>query len=143
MIIGLFALTAAAIFFGAAFYVNFAEQPARLHLDDRSLLVQWKPAYKRGLIMQAPLAVIGFVLGMLAWWQTGIWLWLLGALTLVANWPYTLFVIAPTNNALMAIDSAAAGPHSCELIHKWSKLHAVRTVLGLAATVIFIWALLR
>jgi hypothetical protein len=26
MIIGLFALTAAAIFFGAAFYVNFAER---------------------------------------------------------------------------------------------------------------------
>jgi uncharacterized membrane protein len=143
MIIGLFALTAAAIFFGVAFYVNFAEQPARLHLDDRSLLVEWKPAYKRGLIMQAPLAVIGFVLGMLAWWQTGIWLWLVGALILVANWPYTMFFIMPTNNALMAIDPAGAGPHSRELIHKWSKLHAVRTALGLAATVIFISALLR
>jgi len=143
MIVGLFALTAAAIFFGAAFYVNFAEQPARLHLDDRSLLVEWKPAYKRGFIMQAPLAVIGFVLGILAWWQTGVRLWLLGALTLVANWPYTIFVIAPTNNTLMAIDPTNAGPYSRELIHKWSKLHAVRTALGLAATVIFISALLR
>ena len=136
-------MTAAAIFFGAAFYVNFAEQPARLHLDDRSLLVEWKPAYKRGFIMQAPLAVIGFVLGILAWWQTGIWLWLVGALTLVANWPYTIFVIKPTNNELMAIEPAGAGRHSRELIHKWSKLHAVRTALGLAATLIFIWALLR
>jgi uncharacterized membrane protein len=49
----------------------------------------------------------------------------------------------PTNNALMAIDPASAGPDSRELIHKWSKLHAVRTALGLAATLIFIWALLR
>jgi uncharacterized membrane protein len=143
MIIGLFALTVAAIFFGAAFYVNFAEQPARLHLDDRSLLVEWKPAYKRGSIMQASLAVIGFVLGILAWWQTGLWLWLLGALVLVANWPYTLFVIMPTNNELMAIGPAGAGPYSRELIHKWSKLHAVRTALGLAATLIFVSALLR
>ena len=143
MITGLFALTVAAIFFGAAFYVNFAEQPARLHLDDRSLLVEWKPAYKRGLIMQASLAVIGFLLAILAWWQTGVWLWLLGALVLVANWPYTLFIIAPTNNELMAIDPAGAGPDSRKLILKWSKLHAVRAALGLAATVIFMWALLR
>src|SRR5205085_2095074 len=103
----------------------------------------WKPAYKRGFIMQASLAVIGFVLGMLAWWQTGVGLWLVGALVLVANWPYTLLVIRPTNNQLMAIDPTSAGRHSRKLIQKWSNLHAVRTALGLAATLIFIWALLR
>ena len=70
MMFGLIALASAAIFFGAAFYVNFAEQSARLNLDDRSLLVEWKHPYKRGFIMQASLAVIGFVLGALAWWQT-------------------------------------------------------------------------
>jgi uncharacterized membrane protein len=142
MIAGLLALTVAAIFFGAAFYVNFAEQPARLALDDRSLLIEWKPAYKRGFIMQAPLALVGFVLGILAWWQTGIVLWLVGALVLVANWPYTVFVIMPTNKTLMATDPAGAGPVSRALVRKWSALHAVRTALGLAATLIFIWALL-
>jgi uncharacterized membrane protein len=143
MLAGQLALIAAAVFFGAAFYVNFAEQPARLSLDDRSLLAEWKPSYKRGFAMQAPLAIIGFLLGIIAWWQTGIWLWLIGALVLVANWPYTLLGIMPTNNALMALDPAVAGPGSRRLIEKWAKLHAVRTALGFAATTIFACALLH
>lgn len=140
MIAGQLALVAAAVFAGAAFYVGFAEQPARLQLDDRSLLAEWKPSYKRGFAMQAPLAVIGFLLGLIAWWQSGQWQWILGAIVLVANWPFTLLVIMPTNNRLMAIDPAQAGTEVRSLIEKWARLHGVRTALGIAATLIFLWA---
>jgi hypothetical protein len=142
-IAGHLALVVAAVFTGAAIYVNVAEQPARLNLDDRSLLLEWKPAYERGFAMQAPLALIGFVLGVTAWWQAGDRLWLLGALLLVANWPYTLLVIMPTNNRLMAFDPAQAGHESRALIETWAKLHAVRSGLGLGATTVFFWASLR
>ena len=143
MIAGQLALTVAAIFAGAAAYVSIAEHPARSTLDDRSMLTEWQPAYKRGAAMQAPLAIAGFLLGLLAWWQTGGWLWLLGAVLLVANWPYTLLAIMPTNNKLMALDPASAGPDSRRLMDKWGRLHAGRTALGLAATLIFLWASLR
>src|SRR4028118_2338295 len=101
MITGQLALTTAAVFAGAALYINVAEQPARLGLDHRSLLIEWKPAYKRGTVMQAPLAILGFILGTIAWWQTGHPAWAVGALLMISNWPVTFFVIMPTNNRLM------------------------------------------
>jgi hypothetical protein len=137
MLTGGLALTSAALFTGAAFYVNFAEQPARLTLDDRLLLMQWKPAYKRGTVMQSSLAIIGFILGSAAWYQSGALAFLIGAVLMVANWPWTLIVIMPTNRALMATDAATANSASRELLMKWNRLHAIRT----AATAAFLWAL--
>jgi hypothetical protein len=143
MLAGQLALVIAAVFTGAAVYVSVAEQPARLNLDDRALLTEWKPAYKHGFAMQAPLAMIGFLLGVLAWWQTGHWTWLLGAVVLVANWPYTLLVIMPTNQKLLDMEPANADPETRGLIERWATLHAGRTALGVAATLIYLWASIR
>src|SRR5258705_7212139 len=140
MLAGQLGLMVAATFAGAAVYVSVAEQPARLTLDDRALLTEWKPSYKHGAAMQAPLALVGFLLGLLAWWQTGLWLWLLGAALLVANWPYTLLVILPTNRKLQPAKPAGAGREMRSLVKKWGALHAGRTALGVAATLVFLWA---
>jgi hypothetical protein len=142
MLLGLLALAAAAIFTGAAFYVNVAEQPARLTLDDRALLTEWKPAYKRGAAMQAPLALIGFLLGMLAWWQAAHPGFLIGAIAIIAPWPWTLIVIKPVNDALLATALDQAGPPTRALIVKWGAIHAVRTALGALAAIAFLWALM-
>ena len=140
MFAGQLALMIAALFAGAALYVSVAEQPARLHLEPRPLLSEFVPSYKRGYAMQAPLAAIGFLLGVLAWWQTADWLWLLGACVLVANWPYTLLGIMPLNHRIMAIDNRDADASSTALIAHWGTLHAIRTALGLSATAIFLLA---
>lgn len=142
MLAGHLALVVAALFTGAALYVSFAEQPSRLMLDDQALLAEWQPSYKRGFIMQAPLAATGFLLGFLAWWETGAAAFLLGAALIVANWPWTLLGIMPTNSALMAMDPTHPGPDTRPLILKWGSLHAVRSALGVLATIAFLWATL-
>ena len=138
---GLLALVAAALFTGAAFYITVAEQPARLALDDRALLAQWLPAYRRGAMMQAPLAIIGAVLGAATWWTSGGWHFLLGALLMLTNLPWTLVVILPVNRRLGAIgpedDPAPIRP----LVRKWGWLHLVRTLLGMLATGAYLAAL--
>ena len=140
MFLGQLALLAAAVFAGAGLYISLVEQPARLGLDPGSLLAEWKPAYKRGTAMQAPLATLGFLLGLAAWWQTGHAGWALGALLIVANWPFTFLAIMPTNSKLMATEAGAASPERRALVERWGSLHAVRTALGVAASLAFLWA---
>ena len=141
MLAGQLALILAAAFAGAAFYVNFAEHPARLALDDNNLLKQWKPSCDAGYTMQASLAAISAALGLLAAWITGDWRWIVGAVLIFANWPYTLIGVMPTNNRLKAIAETDAGPTSRAMLVSWGRLHAVRTMLGLAAILAYLWAL--
>jgi hypothetical protein len=138
MLLGHLALISAAVFAGAALYINVAEQPARLMLDDQALLSEWKPSYNRGLVMQAPLAVVGCLLGLVTWWQTRELGFLVGAALMIANWPWTLLVILPTNKILMAIDPANTTPNTRKLLVKWGALHAVRSALGTLATIAFL-----
>jgi hypothetical protein len=131
----------AAVFTGAAFYVGFAEHSARMALDDRNALKQWKPSYDAGYLMQASLAAASAVLGLFGAWNTGDWRWIIGAILILANWPYTLLAIMPTNRQLKAIAETDAGPASRALLASWARLHAVRTALGAAATLAYFWAL--
>jgi hypothetical protein len=134
------ALICAAAFTGAAIYVSIVEQPARLGLEDAALLSQWKPAYKRGTALQGPLAIIACLFGLIAWRQSSNPGFLLGAILMIANWPWTFFAIMPTNGALMALDAARPAPQARALILRWGKLHAVRSALGALATLAFLMA---
>jgi len=140
MLAAYLATIVAALFAGAAIYVNVAEQPARLALPDGPMLAQWQASYPRAASMQASLAIIGGVLAIIAYVMLSDWRWLLAAILILANWPYTLVCIKPTNDTLKGIQSSAAGTEARRLVERWGTLHAGRSALGAAATLVCIWA---
>jgi hypothetical protein len=143
MILTSLALAGAAAFAGAAAYINLSEQPARLLLDDASLLREWKPSYARGFEMQATLALVSGLLGLAAFYFERHPAAAIGGVLLLANWPYTLLVMASTNKALAATPDQDAGPATRAQIIRCGKLHAVRTCLGIAGAGAFVAASFR
>src|SRR3954453_13073625 len=121
MVAGGLAVTIAAVVTGAGNCINIAEKPARLYFTDRSLLAEWKLAYKRVYMIQASLAIVGGVLGLVSYFSSLDWRWLIGAVVLLANWPYyyTIFVIIPTTRRRMNTPAEAAtaenASHACAM----------------------------
>ena len=137
---GTFALAFAAAFSGAAFYVNWVEQPARMALDEEALLSEWGPSDRRGVALLAGLALISALAGFLAYFESQDLRWVLGALVIVSSWPYTFFVMAPLNNQILSLrghDVAAARA----LVRQWGLIESGLAAIGIVAVAIFLWTI--
>jgi hypothetical protein len=140
MLTGALALAFAAAFTGAALYINLVEQPARLALDDSALLSEWRPSDRRGFAMLASLALIAAALALTAYFQTQDVRWLIGAIIIIASWPYTFFAMVPMNNRILTITAAESGA-ARELVRTWGLLEYGQTAIGLVGCGVFLWAL--
>ena len=128
----------AGLFAGAAIYVNAVEHPARLSCGTDVALREFAPSYRRGTVTQATLASVGFVAGMWsAWVQGDAWL-ALAAILLGAVVPFTLVVILPTNHRLLDPNLDPRGQTAMELLVRWGRLHATRSILSSAAFMLFL-----
>ena len=91
--------------------------------------------------MQAPLAVVGGVLALVAWLTGEPIGWLVTGGLLASVVPFTLIVIFPTNHRLLDEGLEAASSEAAGLLHRWGQLHLLRTAASLAALVGMLWLL--
>ena len=138
----LVAVLSAALFAGASLYINVVEHPARMGLETRVAALQWAPSYRRATWLQAPLALLSFVCGAALWLLGAGVGWLAAAVLVGLVVPFTFGVIMPTNHKLLAPGRDLTSTETRELLVRWGQLHAVRTALSLAGTLIYMWLLL-
>ncbi len=136
------ATLASGIYAGAAVYVSLVEQPARLSCGVELAVTEWRPSYKRGTLMQAPLAAIGSLAALVSWWFDRNLAWLVGGLLLLLVIPFTLVVILPTNKRLESRELDLRSEEAGRLLRRWGRLHAVRSILSAVAFVIFLFRLI-
>lgn len=127
-----------ALFAGAAVYINLVEHPARMECGTELAATVFPVSYRKATVMQASLAALGLLASVVAWLAGSDGWWLTAGLLLGAVIPFTLLVIMPTNNQLVAPAVDRGAERTRELLIRWGRLHAVRSILSLVALVIFL-----
>jgi hypothetical protein len=130
MLLELVALFCTGLFAGAAIYISLVEHPARLECGSALAIAEFGPSYRRAAVMQASLAAVGCLAGVVAWARGSPTPVLVSGLLLGAVIPFTLIAIRPTNERLLGVGLDRSSPEAGALLARWGRLHAVRSVLS-------------
>jgi hypothetical protein len=136
------AILSCTLFTGAATYITLVEHPARMGCDTRTAATVWGPSYRRGTLMQAPLAILSFLAGAGVRLLGGGTLWLVAAILIGSVVPFTFIAIMPTNHALLAPGRDLGSRETRALLERWGTLHAVRSLLSFITSVLYLGLLI-
>jgi anthrone oxygenase-like protein len=132
------AILTATLFSGAAIYVNLVEHPARMECGTELAASVFGPSYRRAAKMQAILATAATIAGIGSWFMDARVAWLVGALLIFAVVPFTIIAIRPTNNRLLDPALKRTPEAARRLLQRSGRLHAIRSILALAASAVFL-----
>ena len=138
---GLYAFAVAAAFLGATIYISLVEQPARLRLNGRAMIQEWKLSNRRGTLVLSVLAVLSATIAFFQFRMNGDVRWTIGGITILASWPYAYFVMMPVNIWLFAIPLGKPVSPIGKLMRDWGLLEWGHALIGLAACCAFAWPL--
>jgi hypothetical protein len=94
--------------------------------------------------MQATCAALDLLSSIAAWLAGATFWWLVAGVLLGSVIPFTLILISPTNKRLLSPTLDRRSAETGRLLARWSRLHAVRSVLsGLALLLLLYLTIFR
>ncbi len=128
----------AGVFFGIAVYMSLVQHPAMISTGIDFAGRFFGPMYLKAAPIQVLLAFLGSFAGLFQWLLgSGIW-WLFGAILLVSVIPYTLIMIKPINDKLLAGELETEQTE--QLLNRWARLHWLRSIASGIAFMLFLLA---
>ena len=120
-------------------YITVVEHPARMQCGVELAATEFVPSYRRATVMQATCAALGLLSSVAAWLAGVNFWWLFAGVLLGSVIPFTLIVILPTNKRLLDPRLDKRSAEAKQLLSRWGKLHAVRSVLSGLALLLFLY----
>jgi Anthrone oxygenase len=136
------ALFFAAIYFGATTYISLVEVPGRSVAGPDFGLKHWQycmaatPRYAASALVAASAGLFvgkGHIISP----------WTVGSILLLLVLPLTAFALVPLQRKLASLPERPEDASTQKLIQRWSAFHNVRTLLGCASFLLFLYAVLR
>ena len=133
------AVLSCALFTGAAIYITFVEHPVWMQSGRELGATEFALTYRRAAAMQATCSGVGLLSSLAAWLAGATLWWLIAGVLLGLVIPFTLIVLMPTNKRLLSRTLDRGSAEAERLLARWGRLHAVRSVLGGLALLLFLY----
>jgi len=136
------AVLACGLFAGASVYISLVEHPARMACGVEIAAAEFPPTYRRASIMQATLAAVCLLSSIAAWLAGATFSLAFAGVLMGSVIPFTLIVMLPTNKQLLSHALDRRSPLTGQLLARWGRLHAVRSVLSGLALLLLLYLLI-
>ena len=128
-------LTLMAMVFGYGFSASAVSYPAMMASRRDTAVDYFNPFFHKSAHLQLGLSLAVIPVSLTISYLTGNWWWLIGAIVLQISGPYTIFILMPVNNRIMAENADIHSEQMTKDLGSWGRLHFPRTII---AAVIFI-----
>ncbi|MGB0960248.1 MAG: DUF1772 domain-containing protein [Halocynthiibacter sp.] len=128
-------ITIMAVIFGYAVSASAVAHPAMMASSREVAVGFFKPFFHKSAHLQLILSLIVLAIALVQGFLGGGWLWFSGAAILQLSGPYTIKILMPVNNRIMADGADVQSDEMGKDLASWGALHMPRTVL---AAIIFI-----
>lgn len=130
-------LTLMAMIFGYSMSATAVSHPAMMASSREAAVNYFKPFFHKSSHLLLVLSIAVLILSLIVSLLSGHWGWFIGSAVLQLSGPYTIFVLMPVNNRIMADGADIHSDQMASDLSRWGGLHLPRTLMAGAIFILF------